>query len=158
MDRWSSSGRLSLKEAKRLLKQRNNPRRLFRVTKKLKGNETGVILIETVVALAILGLIVVAFTGGLGTAAKATIIADERATAESLARSQMEYVRSLDYIYDATQYSPAPIPSGEDYSGYSVMIDAEPLHDTDDGIQKITVTIKHYDKPVITLEGYKVDR
>jgi len=141
-----------------LLKPKNNPGRLFRVTKKLKGNETGVTLIETVMALAILGLIAVAFASGLATAAKATTIADEQATAESLARSQMEYVKTLDYVYDVTEYPQAPIPTGEDYSGYSVMIDAEPLHDSDDGIQKITVTIKHYDKQVITLEGYKVDR
>jgi len=141
-----------------LLKPKNNPGRLFRVTKKLKGNETGVTLIETVVALAILSLIAVAFASGLATAAKATIIADEQATAESLARSQIEYVKALDYVYDATEYSPAPIPDGEDYSGYSAMIDAEPLHDTDDGIQKIAVTIEHNDKQVITLEGYKLDR
>ena len=141
-----------------MLKLRKNSVQFPKITRKLKGNEAGVSLIETAVALAILGLIAVAFISGLATAAKATIIADEQATAESLARSQMEYVKTLDYVYDTTQYSPAPIPDGEDYSGYSVMIDAEPLHDTDDGIQKITVTIKHYDKPVITLEGYKVDR
>ena len=35
---------------------------------------------------------------------------------------------------------------------------AEPLRAPDDGIQKITVTIKHSDKVVIRLEGYKVDR
>ena len=135
--------------------------RAFMAAKKfniLGNNEAGVTLIETLIALAILGLIAVAFLGGLATAAKATIIADEQATAESLARSQMEYVKTLGYVYDATEYPPAPIPGSEDYSGYSVMIDAEPLHDTDDGIQEITVTIKHHDKQVITLEGYKVDR
>jgi len=110
---------------------------------------------------AILGLIAVAFLSGLSTAAKATFIADEQATAESLARSQMEYVKTLDYESGATEYSPAPIPEwleDEDYSGYSVTIDAEPLHDTDQGIQKITVTIEHLDKQLIILDGYKVDR
>jgi len=141
-----------------VLKLRNNPGRLFRVAKKLKGKETGVSLIETVMALAILGVIAVAFLSGLATVAKATVIADEQATAESLARSQMEYVKTVDYVYDTTQYSPAPIPGDEDYSGYSATIDVEPLHDTDDGIQKIAVTIEHNDKQVITLEGYKVDR
>jgi len=122
----------------------------------LRNNEAGVTLIETLIALALLGIIAAAFLTGLSTASKAAFIADERATAESLARSQMEYVKTRPYEPDATKYSPAEIPSGKDYSGYSVMIDAEPSHAT--GIQKITVTIKHLDKQLITLEGYKADR
>ncbi|GAI30919.1 unnamed protein product, partial [marine sediment metagenome] len=49
-------------------------------------------------------------------------------------------------------------PGGKDYINYSAIITAEPLHDPDDGIQKITVTVKRSDKEVIKLEGYKVDR
>ena len=94
----------------------------------------------------------------MATAAKATFIADEQATAESLARSQMEYVKNLDYVPYATSYTPAPIPQWLEDEDYSVMIDAEPLPDTDGGIQKITVTIEHLDKQPITLEGYKIDR
>ena len=124
----------------------------------MRQNEAGVTLLETLVALAILGIIVAAFLNGLATNSKATIIADERATAGSLAWSQMEYVKTLDYVYDAAEYTPVPIPDGEDYSGYSVTIGAEPLHDTDDGIQKIMVAIERHGKQVITLEGYKVDR
>jgi len=110
------------------------------------------------VALAILGTIAVAFLSGLATASKAAFIADEQATAESLAQSQMEWVKNADYVYSATEYSPAPIPDGKDYINYSAIIAAEPLHDPDDGIQKITVTVKRFDKGVIKLEGYKVDR
>ena len=120
--------------------------------------ESGVTFIETAVALAILGAIAVAFLGGLATTSKATIIVDELATAESLARSQMESAKNVSYIYDATEYPPAQIPGGEGYIDYSATIAAEPLHNPDDGIQRITVTVKHSDKEVIKLEGYKVDR
>jgi len=113
-------------------------------------------MIEALIALALLGLIAAAFLVGLGTAARATLIADEQTTAESLARSQMEHVKTLDYVNDATQYpASSTVPPGEDYSFYSVTIDAGPL---DDHIQKITVTVKHTNKEVVTLEGYKVDR
>ncbi len=111
-------------------------------------------MIEALIALALLGLIAAAFVGSLGTAARATLIADEQTTAESLARSQLEHVKTLEYDEGATQYTPE-IPSDEDYSFYSATIDAEPL---DDHIQKITVTVKHTNKEVVTLEGYKVDR
>lgn len=67
--------------------------------KLLKGikNERGMTLIEVLIALAILGLVAVAFLSGLTTVSRALLIADERTTAESLARSQMEYVKSQGY-------------------------------------------------------------
>ncbi len=122
------------------------------------SRESGATLLETVVALAILGTIAVIFLNGLATTSKAAFIVDEQATAESLAQSQMEWVANADYVYSATQYSLAPIPSEKDYIRYSATITAEPIHNPDDGIQKITVTVKHSGETVIRLQGYKVDR
>ena len=132
--------------------------RLLRILGKFTGGESGVTFIETAVALAILGVIAVAFLNGLTTTSKSVFIADEQTTAESLARSQMECVKNVSYSYNATEYSPAPIPSGKDYLNYSVLITASPLRNPDDGIQKITVTVKRSDTGVTKLEGYKVDR
>jgi len=120
--------------------------------------ESGTTFLETVVALAILGAIAVTFLSGLTTTSKAAFIADEQATVESLARSQMEWVKNASYSYNATTYSPAPMPGGKDYLNYSMTIAAEPLHNPDDGIQKITVTVKHSGEVVTKLEGYKVNR
>jgi len=132
--------------------------RLFRTLNIFACRERGATLIETVVALAILGIISVAFLSGLATTSKAVFIADERTTAESLAQSQLEWAKDYEYVYGATEYSPRPIPGAKDYGNYSAIIVAEPLHDPDDGIQKITITVKRSDKEVIKLEGYKVDR
>ena len=120
--------------------------------------ESGVTFLETIVALAILSAITVTFLTGLATASKAAYISDEQTTAERLAQSQMEWVKNTSYSYNATEYSPAPIPGGKDYINYSATIVAEPLHNPDDGIQKIMVTVKRSDENVITLEGYKVER
>ena len=65
--------------------------------KSLLKNEEGISLIEVLVALAILALIGVGFLSALATSSKAIIIADTRTTAESLARSQMEYVKDQPY-------------------------------------------------------------
>lgn len=132
--------------------------RLCRMLSIFTHRESGVTFIETVVALAVLGTIAVVFLSGLVTTFKAAFTADERATAESLARSQMEWAKNNDYVYGATEYPLAPIPSAKDYIKYSATIATEPLHAPDDGIQKITVTVKHSGEEVITLEGYKVDR
>ena len=120
--------------------------------------ESGMTLLETVIALAILGTVAVIFLGGLATTSKAAFINDERTTAESLAISQMEWCKNTDYVYSAPQYPPAPIPDRRDYVDYSATIAAEPLHNPDDGIQKITVTISRSGKERTKLESYKVDR
>ena len=168
MDSWANLNGLkagviySSKETRRLLRQKSNAVQLFRVAKKLKSSEAGVTLIETLVALALLGLIAVTFLSGLATTAKATLIADERATAESLARSQIEYVKNQDYIdyavLDHGEYEVIATPTG---SNYSVEINAARIdEDTGQaqGIQKITVTVKRGDKTVLTVDAYKVDR
>jgi len=155
MDKCPSSKKIQ----DRLLVQ-ENAMRLFRVSRILNifaGGELGVTLIETLVALAILGVIGAAFLGGLTTASRATTITDERATAESLVRSEMEYVESYAYQYDATAYPVNPgltIPEGWNLLQPSV----EPVHATDDGLQKVTVTAERNGVTVLSVEMYKVDR
>jgi len=127
----------------------------FRRLRTVNCGESGMALLETVVALAILGTIAVTFLSGLVTTSKAAFTADERATAESLAQSQMEWVQSANYT---NQYPPAPIPSGKDYINYSANITVAPLDGADDDIQKITVTVSRSGEGVMILEGYKVDR
>ncbi len=121
------------------------------------GGELGVTLTETVVALAILSIVAVTFLCGLATTSTATIIANEQATAESLARSEMEYVKNCTYQYLATEY---PVdPSLNIPVGWSVPPPVvELVHATDDGLQKVTVTAEHNGEVVISVEVYKVDR
>lgn len=131
---------------------------LPRKIKKVGGRESGITLIESLVALAILATIAVVFLGGVIGTTKAAAITDEQTTAESLAQSQMEWVQNATYVTDATAYSPAALPVSGDYDNYSVNITAAALHSPDDGIQKITVKIRHSGKEVLQLEGYKVNR
>ncbi len=116
-------------------------------------NEKGFSLIEVIIALALLGIIAVAVLGGLATASNTLAIADERTTAESLARSQMEYAKNQTY---AASYT-APIPQDYVDAGYSATIVVNPVTGKG-GLQKITITIEHQGRQVITLEGYKANR
>ena len=70
----------------------------------------------------------------------------------------MEWAKNETYSYNATSYSLAPVMDATDYLNYSASIAAAALHNPDEGIQKITVTIWRNDETVYTLEGYKVDR
>ncbi len=139
-------------------------------------NERGFSLIEVIIALALLGIIAVAFLGAMATASKALFIADERTTAESLARSQMEYVKNQAYSTAAPSneviYAKITgIPAGysiwsEDRAGAMVAdiigVPWDTLNNlpvvTDAGLQRIKLVVKHLGKETITLENYKVDR
>jgi len=131
---------------------------IVNIFKRHISSERGTTFIETVVALVIISSVVVTFLSGLATASAATVIADKQAVARSLARGQLEWVKNVSYVYDATEYSPASIPETEDYNNYSVTITAAPLNNPDDGIQKVTIIASYMSEEVVTLECYKVDR
>jgi len=123
----------------------------------VKGNSRGFALIENIVALALLGIVAIIFLGSIGTATKANLVADKRVTAESLARSEFEYIKSCNYTYSVTEYPIDPtlsIPSGWSMSTPVV----EALREPDDGIQKVTVTVQHEGDNVFSAFIYKMER
>lgn len=152
------------------LRLSSNARKAFR------GDSRGFSMLEVVIAIALLGIIAVSVLSALQTAALALIIADQRATAESLARSQMEYVKQQGYIpaenggeviYQKIEINPDELPG---YTVRSVNREGTVVDDVigvpwdsgnniavyqDNELQKIRLVIKHDDKVLVTLEGYK---
>jgi prepilin-type N-terminal cleavage/methylation domain-containing protein len=115
-------------------------------------------LIEVLVALALIGIVGVAIISSLGTASKALITTDERETAKNIAELQMEYIKNLQY---ANSYPPSNNIAA-DYPGYSIVtegdgkIAAQAINSRTDGnIQKITITVLHGSKQILTLVGEK---
>ncbi len=145
--------------------------------KAFTGNSEGISLIEVVIALAILGIVAAAFLGGLGTSYKGVTIASERTNAESLTRSEFEYIKNSVYRASGFSYE-IPAPPGisppwdpsrttldSHYTGYSVTVTGVPIdpstHNStagDLGMQQITVKVYHQDKLVLTTSSYKVSR
>jgi len=160
-----------------------------KVRKTLRGRSGGFTLIEVLVALALVAIIAITFAGGLATASRAVLTADIRTNAESLARTQMEYVKNQAYNDDlvdgeatynktdsnnipdgyticsvsrnATNGTPSNCGNNDPIIAVPWNTDNDapvPIEDGDKDLQKITLVIKHEDRVVITLEGYKVDR
>ena len=68
-----------------------------KVRKTFQGSSRGFTLLEVLIAIALIGIVAVAILGALSTSSKVLSIADERTTAESLARRQIEYIKSQGY-------------------------------------------------------------
>jgi len=151
--------------------------------KKITKSEKGISLIEVLVALALLGIIAVGFLMAVNTTAKAVFITDERATAESIARSQLESIRQQEYeeaVSSEAEYVKIDLDGKPEYKNYSIKSvtssGSEAFEDLADeiiavpwdsanniaapgdvGLQRIKLFILHHGKVVITIEGYKVD-
>ena len=122
----------------------------------VKG-ERGTSAIEILIGIVILGLVGITFLGGVGTSTQATIITKEQSIAESLVRSEAEYVKKCGYQYGISEYPVDPsltIPDG--WTVPSPVI--EPVHGSDDGLQKVTVSAQHQSETVLSIVIYKAAR
>jgi prepilin-type N-terminal cleavage/methylation domain-containing protein len=119
---------------------------------KLVTGQKGMTLIEVLIAIAILGMIAVPFLTALSTSSRGIIIADERTTAESLVRSEIEYVKSQGYkaTGNYTDIADADIPVGF----YVYLVNVTELMP---GLQKITVTVERDGEVVLTTSTYNTE-
>jgi len=129
-------------------------RQIAKLWTRLHSGQDGLTFIETLVALAIFAAIGVALMNGLSTGYKTVNISQERTYAESLVKSQVEYIKAQEYIayqyYDpdveGNYYDVVDIPSY--LSNYSIEISPPELISevTYSGyeIQAITIKIKHH--------------
>ncbi len=115
--------------------------------------QRGLGLVETLVAVAILGTSVVAFVVALSAGSIAVGEHDGEVVAQGLAQSQLEYTKSYSYNPGATTYPLVAAPGGY---GISVGVNAVPNTDTD--IQKVIVTITRQGEAILQVEDYKVNR
>ena len=118
---------------------------------KMMKSEKGISLLETIVAVALLGIISVCFLSGVATTTTARATADERATAKILAESQIEYLKKHSY---EQSYNITTIP--DEYEDYTVNLTID--NQRNGHIQKIIVAVQHHGDVVLTLESYKVRR
>ena len=119
--------------------------------KKRAQDQKGLGLVESLAAIAILGIAVVAFVAALSAGSIAVREQNQDVVAQSLARTQLEYVKGCSY--NATTY-----PTVDTLEGYSISLGVSSIPGTDADIQKITVNITREGEDILTIEDYKVNR
>lgn len=116
-------------------------------------DERGLGLVESLVAVAISGVAVVALVLALSSGTIAVREAEHEVVAQSLAQTQLEYVKSYPYNGAATTYPTVGTPEG-----YAISVEVAPIPGTDTNLQKITTTISRNGEDILIVEDYKVNR
>jgi len=131
------------------------------------GKNKGFTLIETLVGMAIFAAIGVALISGLSTGYKSLAISQDRTYAESLAKSQVEYIKAQDYIsvvdYNpndpAKRYGVIDIPAHLAGAGYTVEINppetVEVAGASGYELQGITIKVKYHGSVKLVITFYR---
>ncbi len=129
-------------------------------------DERGQSLVETLVAVAIIAIVLTTFLAALSTATWGVATVRERVTAVNLARAQLECIQDHPYIVGADPISYATTCTVTQSSSYPVSLTISYWISStftitptdDDGMQWITVTVFHNSESIFTIGNYKVKR
>ena len=137
---------------------KNRMRKRYGWLTKLARDQKGIGIVETLVALAILGVISVGFLSAIATSYTAVRLSDRRTTAESVARTMIERVRVAPYPLATGVVGglDAGLPSGFT-AEVSVANSTEWVGTPPSPVQLVTVVVKHQDRTILTTETYKAD-
>ena len=132
-------------------------------------DQKGQTLIEVIIAMTILGIVVSGLLTAMHITYKTTDDVNDRTIAESLARAQLEYIKTCAYddVQNPPEYGLDPdidlsaTPYSDNFQVDISAVRLDPSHngtDDDEGIQEVTVTVRAHGEAIFTVAEYKVNR
>lgn len=120
----------------------------------LLRSQSGSTLVEQLVMIGVVGTVLAASLGALGTGAVGLRIAAARDRAMQLAITQAEYVKTQEYVD-----SPATYPISVSVpQGFSLTAVGEPVAGADSNVQRVIVSVVSGGQTLLVLEELKVRR
>ena len=116
----------------------------------LRLGSKGSILLEAAVAVLVFGTVGTAVLVGISTAHSSGERNENQATAENIARNQMENVFNQTYLPPPASYPSITVPSN-----YTVTAEASEYFQGDSGLAKLKVTVSLDGANILTLESLR---
>jgi len=123
-----------------------------KITARWAREQRGTILAESLVALAILSIIGVAFLTATATGFFTSGTIADNAVANNLARDQLEDIKNSLFLAGGDYPALTPPP------GYSLSVDVLSIEGADDNVQRVRVTVLKSGKTLLVVEDFKVNR
>ncbi|MBI4294573.1 MAG: prepilin-type N-terminal cleavage/methylation domain-containing protein [Chloroflexi bacterium] len=115
-------------------------------------DQRGVSLIEAVAAMALLTLVMGGVMAGLSTFHISSTKSALQASAENIARNQMEYVFEQSYLPPGTAYEAITLPQD-----FSVATETVEHVAGDSNVERVRVTVYHQGTEVLSVETLRVN-
>ncbi len=131
---------------------RHSPKAVRRPSRR-KPAQAGFVMLETLVAISILGSAVMAAVASVSTAARITQFIAVAANAEWIAESQVDFIRAAAFIPTPGVYASVDAPDG-----YVVGNTTADSVGGDANIQDVTVTVQRNGETEVTITFIKVNR
>jgi len=125
--------------------------------------ERGVTLIETLVAIVVLATVGATMVAGVFTVIKSDESVRTRIAAESLARYELEYIKTMTYLNAPWTYILPGTPPSWDlahsnlppgYADYTVTVSASTIAGYDEDIQKVSAVVRYKGSQLLEVDTY----
>lgn len=128
---------------------------LRRGLQRLLRNQRGALLLEALIAVALLTSVMSAAVAGLSTGSIAVGITDEKVTTNNIARSQLEYTLNDAFCAAPCTYAvmPSTLPAG-----YTVTSEAVAYSPPDPNLETLVVTVYRDGQAIAVVKGIKANR